>query len=268
MTDRIKVTVTEVQPIQVVVRNTVNIPGAGTAWGGITGTLSDQTDLQTALDARDNRALASQAEAEVGTENTKGMTPLRTAEAIAALGGGGGGGSEWGEAIATQTVSGSDVSEILFSTGIDFTASDYRLKFKLITAVNVLNYYWFAHEANAAAVVQGNYWHNSGVLTTSFGDSQLRENLWFYNPLIGSVQDEIRGESVFSRTAAGFVRNDTNDVSCISSANNPQNTFVINTSSHNPLLTTAPTHIGLYNTNATAAFKIGSVIKLYRRDKL
>lgn len=36
-------------------------------------------------------AIASQSEAEAGTENTKGMTPLRTAQAIAALGGGGGG---------------------------------------------------------------------------------------------------------------------------------------------------------------------------------
>lgn len=35
--------------------------------------------------------IASQAEAEAGTENTKGMTALRTAQAIAALGGGGGG---------------------------------------------------------------------------------------------------------------------------------------------------------------------------------
>ena len=35
--------------------------------------------------------IASQAEAEAGTDNTKAMTPLRTAEAIAALGSGGGG---------------------------------------------------------------------------------------------------------------------------------------------------------------------------------
>lgn len=36
--------------------------------------------------------ICSQAEAEAGTENTKGMTPLRTAQAIAALAPGGGGG--------------------------------------------------------------------------------------------------------------------------------------------------------------------------------
>ncbi len=35
-------------------------------------------------------AYASQVEAETGTNNTKAMTPLRVAEAIAALGGGGG----------------------------------------------------------------------------------------------------------------------------------------------------------------------------------
>lgn len=54
MTDRISVTVTEVQPIVVVVRNAVNIPSV-TAWGEVSGTLSDQTDLQTALDAKVSR---------------------------------------------------------------------------------------------------------------------------------------------------------------------------------------------------------------------
>lgn len=39
-----------------------------------------------------NRDLASQAEAEAGTDNVKGMTPLRSAQAIAALESGGGGG--------------------------------------------------------------------------------------------------------------------------------------------------------------------------------
>lgn len=37
-----------------------------------------------------NLDLASQAEAEAGTASTKVMTPQRTAQAIAALGGGGG----------------------------------------------------------------------------------------------------------------------------------------------------------------------------------
>ena len=49
----------------------------------------DKTKLDgIAAGAEPNRSLASQAEAEAGTENTKGMTPLRTAEAIAALSGG------------------------------------------------------------------------------------------------------------------------------------------------------------------------------------
>lgn len=46
-----------------------------------------------------NLDLASQSEAETGTNNTKVMTPLRTAQAISALGGGGGGVSD-GLAIA------------------------------------------------------------------------------------------------------------------------------------------------------------------------
>ena len=46
---------------------------------------------------------ASQAEAEAGTENAKAMTPLRTAQAIAALGGGGGGGADVQEFTASGT---------------------------------------------------------------------------------------------------------------------------------------------------------------------
>lgn len=56
-----------------------------------THTIANVTGLQTALDGKYSSAdLASQAEAEAGTSNTKLMTPLRTAEAIAALAGGGG----------------------------------------------------------------------------------------------------------------------------------------------------------------------------------
>lgn len=56
--------------------------GGGT-WGTITGTLSDQTDLQDALDAKVATAdKASQADAEAGTDNDKWMTPLRTKQAI------------------------------------------------------------------------------------------------------------------------------------------------------------------------------------------
>ena len=83
---------------------------SGGAWGGITGTLSDQTDLVTALGLRllasnnlsdlgnaatartnlglgnvDNYATASQVEAEAGTATNKFMTPERVAQAIGAL---------------------------------------------------------------------------------------------------------------------------------------------------------------------------------------
>lgn len=54
--------------------------------GGIVALTAAQilTLLNVAAGAQVNRALASQAEAKAGTNNVKGMTPLRTAEAIAA----------------------------------------------------------------------------------------------------------------------------------------------------------------------------------------
>jgi hypothetical protein len=57
--------------------------GGTAAWGSITGTLSAQSDLNTALAARVLTAdKASQAQAEAGTDDTKWMTPLKVAQAI------------------------------------------------------------------------------------------------------------------------------------------------------------------------------------------
>lgn len=69
------------------------------AAGLLGATASGNTSILSASDAKgqaglanvENYAVASQAQAEAGTANDKYMTPLRTAEAIAALGGGGGG---------------------------------------------------------------------------------------------------------------------------------------------------------------------------------
>lgn len=43
------------------------VSGGGAAWGGITGTLADQTDLQTALDAKANLALSNLASVAINT---------------------------------------------------------------------------------------------------------------------------------------------------------------------------------------------------------
>lgn len=53
-------------------------------------------------------AYASQMEAETGTNNTKAMTPLRVAEAIAALGGGGSGGSTMTDILYVDAVNGNN----------------------------------------------------------------------------------------------------------------------------------------------------------------
>lgn len=59
--------------------------GGTAAWGGITGTLSAQTDLAQALGGKvDDTDKATQAAAEAGTDDTRWMTPLGTAQAIAA----------------------------------------------------------------------------------------------------------------------------------------------------------------------------------------
>lgn len=61
----------------------VQITGNSAIWGGISGTLSDQTDLQSALDDKvDEANKATTAEAEAGTDDTKWMTPLKTKQAI------------------------------------------------------------------------------------------------------------------------------------------------------------------------------------------
>lgn len=65
------------------VPNTRSISATGLAGGG--GNLSESRAIDVPI--------ASQAEAEAGSANNKAMTPLRTAQAIAALGGSGGGGS-------------------------------------------------------------------------------------------------------------------------------------------------------------------------------
>jgi hypothetical protein len=62
-----------------------------TSVGGAAISRMTFADLATELGVEPLPAYASQAEAEAGTDNVKLMTPLRTAEAIAALGGSGGG---------------------------------------------------------------------------------------------------------------------------------------------------------------------------------
>lgn len=83
-----------------------------------------------------NDDLAAQAEAEAGTNNTKFMTPLRTAEAIAALAGGGGPISAWIEFDGTGTPSISDDLNIASIT--DNGTGNYTLNFD--TALANANY--------------------------------------------------------------------------------------------------------------------------------
>ena len=63
--------------------------GGSSAWGGITGTLSNQSDLQAALNAKQaDLAVPSQAEAEGGTATTERVwTAQRIGQAISALAG-------------------------------------------------------------------------------------------------------------------------------------------------------------------------------------
>lgn len=94
-------------------------------WGDITGTLSNQTDLQSALDAKVATAdLASQAEAEAGTNNTKWMSPLRTAQAISAL--------DFSGLIVTKT----DTDELTISAGLAMIGSASAITASAQTVTN------------------------------------------------------------------------------------------------------------------------------------
>lgn len=62
-------------------------------------------------------AFASQAEAEAGIDNTKLMTPLRTAQAVAALGSGGGKVVQVAYAVKNDTASGTSSSPATFFSG-------------------------------------------------------------------------------------------------------------------------------------------------------
>lgn len=78
-----------------------------------------QVGLGSAEDgAQINRALASQAQAEAGTDNTLGMTALRTAEAIAALGGGGPARSTGTAAMPSSISAGGFVDVVVSISGI------------------------------------------------------------------------------------------------------------------------------------------------------
>lgn len=70
----------------------VSATGGSAVWGGITGTLSSQTDLQTALNAKFTTAsssetvqgiieIATQAEVTTGTDDVRAVTPLKLAQA-------------------------------------------------------------------------------------------------------------------------------------------------------------------------------------------
>jgi hypothetical protein len=127
--------------------------GPSALWGTIGGTLSNQTDLQTALNAKLNTSqtvplsaafagstlalngggtlsldYATQAQAEAGADNTKAMTALRTAQAIAALTPPASAGSPW-ETISTSTAA---ISPVTFS-GISTDYTDLMVVFEGVT---------------------------------------------------------------------------------------------------------------------------------------
>lgn len=88
-----------------------------TRWGQIIGTLSNQTDLQNALNAKlATASLCTQMQAEAGSNNTCWNSALRTAQAIAALAGGG------SYLVKYVTLSQSDI-EALATTPVELIAA-------------------------------------------------------------------------------------------------------------------------------------------------
>ena len=114
---------------------------ADQAWGDITGTLSSQTDLQSALDAKQvDLDVVSQAEAEAGTATTERIwTAERVAQAIAALesGGGGGDGRLWIPYHDAVTTSGSPAAGLGTTFSLPYTALDKTASEGLIKSFNM-----------------------------------------------------------------------------------------------------------------------------------
>lgn len=116
-------------------------PASSTDVVAIDGATTRKATLTEAVNA--GRPFASQAEAEAGTVATKGMSPLLTAQAIAALGG-----AEFAP-IASKVPTGGAVNQVLGKTG----SGDYAMSWRNAGAGDLLSINNLADVTNAATAL-------------------------------------------------------------------------------------------------------------------
>lgn len=195
----------------VTAQSIADLAAAGaTAWGDITGTLSGQTDLQSALDTKANTStivsagtgltgggslvtnrtisanVATQAEAEAGASSTKLMTPQRTAQAIAALAGGGGDWTQIGSTI--NTTSGSSWN----FTSIPQTYHDLMLAYEGLDSTSTFTVNMEVSVNNGSSY-GGKCVHNSSSTTAAYGFFKILG--YRNNPFARVIYGLIRSDS-------------------------------------------------------------------------
>ena len=244
MTDRIKVTVNEVQPIQVTIRNVVDLGNGAT--GDMLKSVYDPTSV-----AGDAFAMGNMVE----STDANILTDLERA-AIAS----GGSAGPW-ELVTTEVVSGSAVQEILFDS-LDFTTYDYNLGGIIVgTATNSSNWRWYATEATAAAVTTSNYITNRALLVTSVFDSQANDNRLIFTNYT-NIQALLLSDYTFLRDSNGFTHMFGGQAVEVRSGST--STLAFAQTAHNNQSTVSPTHIGIYNSGG-ANLDVGTRLTLSRR---
>lgn len=181
---------------------------AGSAeWGSITGTLSNQTDLQTSLNdkqnilsegqfvngdktkldgiatgAEVNPDVVSQAEAEAGTATTERIwTAERVKQAIDALGGGGGGGSGVGGWQVIEVIDASAASSVDF-TGISADYVSLKLQVEAAhSSTGIDNAVRFNNDSGANYQRAIDY-NNGSTASALFTNSQNEIDVWITGP--------------------------------------------------------------------------------------
>ena len=150
--------------------------------------------------------IASQAQAEAGTDTTTLMTPQRTAQAITALGGGGGSGGNW-VLISTTTISGSPSALTFTFSGshrryrlelenVYCTSDGYQIRMRTSTdagstfdsGASNYGYTYGPHGTYGPISTTGTYIETTMNLVGSATDEGIWGEIDFFDPLNASLK--------------------------------------------------------------------------------
>jgi len=223
---------------------------------------SAENPFATQADLPADELSADELAAVQGAASPSATNPLAT---LADLGGGGGGG-EW-EDVETREITGSDVSEILF-TSLDFATYDYRLNGVLLHTSTPVGFRWYSTEANAGAVVSSNYIVNYVSSLAQVLDGQFNFNGLFggQSPSPSPYKTDLSGGIIFYQNIVGY--NCAYHSGAVTSTDSPTATGTHSTlhlsgfcSSYQ--ITTPGDKIGIYF--STGVIQIGTKLTLSRR---